>query len=35
MITGAHVILYSADADADRAFIRDFRSIQLLSSVLQ
>jgi hypothetical protein len=23
MITGAHVILYSADADADRAFFRD------------
>ena len=23
MITGAHVILYSADADADRAFLRD------------
>ena len=23
MISGAHVILYSADADADRAFIRD------------
>ena len=23
MITGAHAILYSADADADRAFLRD------------
>ena len=23
MITGSHVILYSADADADRAFLRD------------
>ena len=23
MITGAHVILYSTDADADRVFIRD------------
>jgi predicted enzyme related to lactoylglutathione lyase len=23
MISGSHVILYSADADADRAFIRD------------
>ena len=23
MITGAHVILYSTDADADRAFFRD------------
>jgi hypothetical protein len=23
MITGAHVMLYSADADADRAFLRD------------
>lgn len=23
MLTGAHVILYSADADADRAFLRD------------
>ncbi len=23
MITGAHVILYSADAEADRAFLRD------------
>ena len=23
MITGAHVILYSKDADADRAFVRD------------
>lgn len=23
MITGAHVIVYSADADADRAFFRD------------
>jgi catechol 2,3-dioxygenase-like lactoylglutathione lyase family enzyme len=23
MINGAHVIIYSADADADRAFIRD------------
>jgi catechol 2,3-dioxygenase-like lactoylglutathione lyase family enzyme len=23
VITGAHVILYSADADADRAFLRD------------
>ncbi|WP_158879819.1 VOC family protein [Amycolatopsis anabasis] len=23
MITGAHVILYSRDADADRAFLRD------------
>jgi catechol 2,3-dioxygenase-like lactoylglutathione lyase family enzyme len=23
MITGAHVIVYSADAEADRAFIRD------------
>ena len=23
MITGAHVILYSSDADADRAFLRD------------
>jgi hypothetical protein len=23
MITGAHVILYSADADADRAFFKD------------
>ncbi|MGV0813156.1 extradiol dioxygenase [Mycolicibacterium boenickei] len=23
MITGAHVIIYSADADADRAFFRD------------
>jgi catechol 2,3-dioxygenase-like lactoylglutathione lyase family enzyme len=23
MITGAHVVLYSADADADRAFLRD------------
>jgi catechol 2,3-dioxygenase-like lactoylglutathione lyase family enzyme len=23
MITGAHVILYSTDADADRAFMRD------------
>jgi catechol 2,3-dioxygenase-like lactoylglutathione lyase family enzyme len=23
MITGAHVIIYSQDADADRAFIRD------------
>lgn len=23
MITGAHVIIYSTDADADRAFIRD------------
>jgi catechol 2,3-dioxygenase-like lactoylglutathione lyase family enzyme len=30
LITGAHVILYSADADADRAFLRDvldFRSV--------
>lgn len=30
MITGAHVLLYSADADADRAFIRDvlqFRAV--------
>lgn len=23
MINGAHVVLYSADADADRAFLRD------------
>lgn len=23
MITGAHVVLYSGDADADRAFLRD------------
>ncbi len=23
MITGAHVILHSADAEADRAFLRD------------
>src|SRR3954471_20756514 len=23
MLNGAHVILYSADADADRAFVRD------------
>ena len=23
LVTGAHVILYSADADADRAFLRD------------
>jgi catechol 2,3-dioxygenase-like lactoylglutathione lyase family enzyme len=30
MITGAHVLLYTANADADRAFIRDvlgFRSV--------
>lgn len=30
MISGAHVILYSEDADADRAFVRDvlgFRSV--------
>ena len=30
MITGAHVLLFSADADADRAFVRDvlgFRSV--------
>ena len=30
MIVGAHVLLYSADADADRAFIRDvlqFRAV--------
>src|SRR3954463_1673033 len=30
MITGAHVILYSKDADADRAFFRDvlgFKSV--------
>ena len=23
MITGAHILLFSADADADRAFLRD------------
>ncbi len=23
MVTGAHVLLYSSDADADRAFVRD------------
>ena len=23
MMTGAHVMLYSRDADADRAFVRD------------
>jgi len=30
MITGAHVLLFSGDADADRAFVRDvlgFRSV--------
>jgi catechol 2,3-dioxygenase-like lactoylglutathione lyase family enzyme len=30
MITGAHILLFSADADADRAFLRDvleFRAI--------
>jgi catechol 2,3-dioxygenase-like lactoylglutathione lyase family enzyme len=30
MVTGAHVLLFSADADADRAFVRDvlgFRSV--------
>jgi catechol 2,3-dioxygenase-like lactoylglutathione lyase family enzyme len=27
MITGAHIILYSADADADRAFFRDVLSL--------
>lgn len=30
MITGAHVLLFSSDADADRAFVRDvlgFRSV--------
>jgi catechol 2,3-dioxygenase-like lactoylglutathione lyase family enzyme len=32
MITGAHVLLYSQDADADRAFFRDilgFRSVDV------
>jgi len=32
MISGAHVILYSADAEADRAFFRDvlgFRSVDV------
>jgi catechol 2,3-dioxygenase-like lactoylglutathione lyase family enzyme len=32
MITGAHVLLFSADADADRAFVRDvlgFRSVDV------
>ena len=32
MITGTHVLLYSSDADADRAFVRDvlgFRSVDV------
>ena len=32
MITGAHVLLFSSDADADRAFVRDvlgFRSVDV------
>jgi catechol 2,3-dioxygenase-like lactoylglutathione lyase family enzyme len=32
MITGAHVLLFSTDADADRAFVRDvlgFRSVDV------
>lgn len=28
MITGAHVLLFSADADADRAFVRDVLGFQ-------
>lgn len=32
MITGAHVMLHSADADADRAFLRDMLALHAIDA---